>query len=113
MGLLTGVLSGMFGVGGGFVIVPALVLISGMAIHYAVATSLMVIVLVSISGVGSYLWGGGHLSWDIAAWFLVGGFIGIRFGTALSRRLSGARLQRVFSVAVVLVAIFVVARSIM
>ena len=51
---MTGVLSGMFGVGGGFVIVPALVMFSGMAIHQAVGTSLFVIVLVSISGVASH-----------------------------------------------------------
>ena len=80
LGLLTGILSGMFGVGGGFVIVPALVLFSGMAIHYAVATSLMVIVLVSLSGVSSYLWSGGHLSWQMTGLFLAGGFIGIRLG---------------------------------
>jgi uncharacterized protein len=42
VGLVTGFLSGMFGVGGGFVIVPALILFSGMAIHRAVATSLLV-----------------------------------------------------------------------
>ncbi len=55
VGLMTGVLSGMFGVGGGFVIVPALVIFSGMAIHQAVGTSLFVIVLVSISGVASHI----------------------------------------------------------
>ena len=49
VGVLTGVLSGLFGVGGGFVIVPALVLYSGMAIHRAVGTSLLVITLVSAS----------------------------------------------------------------
>ncbi len=62
LGFATGVLSGMFGIGGGFVIVPALVLFSGMDIHDAVGTSLMVIVLVSISGVSSYLLSGGQLS---------------------------------------------------
>ena len=50
VGIATGVLSGLFGVGGGFVIVPALVLFSSMAIHRAVGTSLLVITLVSISG---------------------------------------------------------------
>lgn len=111
LGLFTGTLSGMFGVGGGFVIVPALVLFSGMAIHNAVPTSLMVIVLVSISGVSSFLWGDGHLSWDITLLFLAGGFFGIRLGTALSRRLSGPRLQRVFAVAVIAVAVLILVRS--
>ena len=58
VGVLTGVLSGLFGVGGGFVIVPALVLFSGMSIHRAVGTSLLVIALVSVSGVASHLWAG-------------------------------------------------------
>lgn len=55
LGFLTGTLSGLFGVGGGFVIVPGLVLFSGMPIHRAVATSLLVIVLISVSGITSFL----------------------------------------------------------
>jgi len=58
VGIATGLLSGMFGVGGGFVIVPALVLFSGMAIHRAVATSLFVIVLISLSGFIAHLLSG-------------------------------------------------------
>jgi hypothetical protein len=55
VGLTTGFLSGMFGVGGGFVIVPALVLFSGMPIHKAVATSLLVIVLHLLGGMSAWL----------------------------------------------------------
>jgi uncharacterized membrane protein YfcA len=62
VGLCTGVLSGLFGVGGGFVIVPALVLVGGRAMHRAVATSLVVIALVSASGVTSYLAAGRPLA---------------------------------------------------
>jgi hypothetical protein len=111
LGMATGILSGLFGVGGGFVIVPALVLFSGMRIHTAIATSLMVIFLVSVSGVSSYLLGGGTLSWQLTLMFLAGGFIGMRLGSELSKRLSGPRLQRIFAVAVVVVALFVVVRS--
>ncbi len=112
LGLATGILSGLYGVGGGFVIVPALVLLSGMPIHHAIATSLMVIFLVSISGVSSYLLGGSRLSWQLTGLFILGGFAGMQLGSALSKRLSGPRLQRVFAVAVVLVALFVVAKSV-
>lgn len=111
VGLMTGILSGMFGVGGGFVIVPALVLFSGMEIHKAVGTSLMVIVLVSISGVGSYLLSGKQLSTDLTLQFLVGGFAGIWLGGLVAKRLKGPTLQKIFSIAVVLVAIFVIAKS--
>ncbi|TFH31018.1 MAG: sulfite exporter TauE/SafE family protein, partial [Myxococcales bacterium] len=54
-GLSTGILSGLFGVGGGFVIVPALTLVTQLDIHRAVATSLFVIAIVSLSAVGSVL----------------------------------------------------------
>ncbi len=111
IGLMTGVLSGMFGVGGGFVIVPALVLFSGMAIHQAVGTSLFVIVLVSISGVASHFAYGNELSWETTLQFMVGGFAGVWLGGIVAKRLKGKTLQRVFSIAVVLVAVFVIFKS--
>lgn len=112
VGLITGVLSGMFGVGGGFVIVPALVLFSGMAIHQAVATSLFVIVLVSISGVTSHIAAGNELSLETTLQFLVGGFVGMWLGSILAKRLKGPTLQKTFSIAVVLVAIFVILKTV-
>lgn len=110
-GLITGVLSGMFGVGGGFVIVPALVLFSGMKIHRAVGTSLLVIALISISGVTSYLVAGRELAVDTTLQFLMGGFVGIWLGGIVSKRLNGPTLQKVFAAAVVLVAVFVIVKS--
>ena len=112
IGLSTGILSGMFGVGGGFVIVPALVLFSGMRIHQAVGTSLLVIFLVSISGVSSYLISGRALSLQTTLLFLLGGFVGVWGGGRVARRLNGPALQQVFAAAVVLVAVFVIARSV-
>ncbi|TWT88621.1 Sulfite exporter TauE/SafE [Pseudobythopirellula maris] len=112
LGVFTGVLSGMFGVGGGFVIVPALVLFGGMRIHTAVATSLMVIFLISVSGVTSYTLDGGTLSWRLTALFALGGVLGMQLGTRLSAKLSGPTLQRTFALAMVAVAGFVVLKSI-
>jgi len=112
VGLMTGVLSGMFGVGGGFVIVPALVLFSGMAIHQAVGTSLFVIVLVSISGVTSHLVNGNELSLETTLQFMVGGFAGMWLGGIVAKRLKGPTLQKTFSIAVVLVALFVIFKSV-
>ena len=111
VGLLTGILSGMFGVGGGFVIVPALVLFSGMEIHRAVGTSLLVIFLISISGVTSYVVSGRELSLDTTVQFLAGGLVGIWLGGLVSRKLKGQTLQKVFATAVVLVAIFVIVKT--
>ena len=111
VGVLTGVLSGLFGVGGGFVIVPALVLFSGMAIHRAVGTSLLVITLVSASGVASHLWAGRDIPIETTLYFIVGGVLGMFAGIWASRYLSGPALQKVFAVAIVAVAIFVILRT--
>lgn len=111
VGVLTGVLSGLFGVGGGFVIVPALILFSGMSIHRAVGTSLMVIALVSISGVASQFWAGRAISPDVTVWFVTGGIGGLFAGQQIGRRLSGPVLQKVFVVAILAVATFVIIRN--
>ncbi len=111
-GLLTGILSGMFGVGGGFVIVPALVLFSGMEIHRAVGTSLFAIFLISISGVASSVASGRELSLETTAQFLMGGLVGIWLGGLVAGKLKGATLQKVFATAVVLVATFVIVKTI-
>jgi uncharacterized membrane protein YfcA len=111
VGVLTGVMSGLFGVGGGFVIVPALVLFSGMAIHKAVGNSLLVITLVSASGVASHLWAGRDIPIDTTLYFIVGGVLGMFVGIRASRYLSGPTLQKVFAVAIVAVAIFVILRT--
>lgn len=111
VGVLTGVLSGLFGVGGGFVIVPALVLFSGMSMHRAVGTSLMVIALVSVSGVGSHLWAGQSIPVGLTSVFVVGGLTGLFAGQQLGRKLSGPLLQQVFVIAILLVAVFVVLRN--
>ena len=112
VGVVTGVLSGLFGVGGGFVIVPALVLFSRMPIHRAVATSLLVIVLVSISGVASHFLAGRGISPDLTGLFVLGGAAGLFAGNMLARRISGVALQKVFASSIVAIALFVVIRSV-
>lgn len=111
VGVLTGVLSGMFGVGGGFVIVPALVLFSSMSIHRAVGTSLMVIALVSVSGVTAQVWSGRSVAPLITFLFVLGGIAGLLAGQQIGRRLSGPLLQKVFVVAILVVAVFVIVRN--
>lgn len=112
VGALTGVLSGMFGVGGGFVIVPALILFSGMSVHRAVGTSLLAIALVGVSGVASHVWAGREIPLDVTGWFIAGGIGGLFAGQAIGRRLSGPALQKAFAVAILLVAAFVIARNV-
>lgn len=112
-GVAAGVLSGLFGIGGGFVIVPSLVLFSRMPIHRAIGTSLLTISLVSVSGVVSHLASGRRLPWEIVGWFVVGGVAGLLFGSHLARRLAGPGLQRLFAIAIVTVAIIIVVKGIL
>ena len=111
IGIAAGILSGLFGVGGGFVIVPALVLFSGMSIRIAIGTSLMVIALISASGIASHLMAGRVFSIETASLFVAGGVAGMVLGSCLGQYLSGRTLQRVFAVAIVCVAIFVIVRT--
>jgi uncharacterized membrane protein YfcA len=108
VGALTGVLSGVFGVGGGFVIVPALVLLIGLSMVQAVATSLAIIMAVSASGFAGFAWqqaavaSGQHTPLWLAWWpVLAGSVFGMLLGTRLAPRLAGPALQRFFVVMMV------------
>lgn len=109
-GVITGLLSGLFGVGGGFLIVPALVLVASLPMRRAVATSLLVIALISAAGSASYLLAGRPLALVVTALFVLGGLGGMVLGARLSRRLAGPQLQKLFATAMVGVAIYMLAR---
>jgi uncharacterized membrane protein YfcA len=103
-GLGTGLLSGLFGVGGGFVIVPVLMAVTRMGINRAVATSLVVLVAVGLGGTAAAL-ARGTLPWAVLLPFVAGGTMGMLAGRALAARLAGPLLQRMFAAAIVLVAL--------
>ena len=103
VGMLVGVLSGMFGIGGGTVIVPALVWL-GLSQRNAAATSTLAIVPTSISGVISYA-AGGHVDWLAAALLFCGMFIGGQIGSWLLSRLPELVLRWIFVAFLVFVVI--------
>jgi uncharacterized membrane protein YfcA len=111
VGLGAGILSGLFGVGGGFIVVPALVLFSGMEIQRAIGTSLLAIALISASGTASHLLSGKDLSLGIAGLFTSGSIAGLLAGSWLAQRLAGPTLQKVFAAAIVVVAGYVMVRT--
>lgn len=113
VGATTGFLSGMFGVGGGFVIVPALVFFSKMSVHRAIATSLAVIVLISLSGFASHIAAGRAISLMITALFVVGGVLGMAVGGGIAKNLSAARLQKVFASGIIAVALFIASKTLL
>jgi len=110
-GLATGFMTGFFGVGGGFVIVPALVLVLGLPMRAAVGTSLLIIALNSASGLVARL-GAGGLDWGVTLLFILGGAAGVAAGVRLAGRLPQRRLTQAFAGLIVLVAAYVLYRSI-
>ena len=111
VGLSTGVLTGMFGVGGGFIIVPALVSFACMGMQRAIGTSLLIITLVSLSGTTGHIVAGKELSLQTAGLFSTGSLAGLFIGGWLAQRMAGPTLQRVFAISIVLVATYVIMRT--
>lgn len=105
IGALTGFLSGLLGVGGGFVIVPALRTMTELSMHSAVATSLMAIALTSLGTFGGAVLQGRAIPWVIALPFVIGALMGMLGGHALAPRIAGPRLQQGFAVLMLVVAL--------
>lgn len=100
-GLLCGFVSGLLGVGGGFIIVPVLTLFIGVRIHQAVGTSLLAISLISATGFTYHITEISMLPADLLALAILGSIAGILLGTLVEKRLAGPQLHRVFAVSVV------------
>ena len=111
-GLVVGFLSGFFGIGGGFLIVPAIMLGSGMATINAVGSSLVSVGAFGLTTATNYAVAG-LVDWRVAGVFVVGGIAGGLAGVKLSVRLSEKRgvLSKSFAVAVIFVAAFVLWKS--
>lgn len=109
-GLLVGWIIGLFGVGGGFVIVPVLVLGLRFSMLEAVATSLLVIVIGSSFALINRL-AAGDVDWAIAVPFSVAAGVGAFVGQRLGGRLGGERLRQAFAGLIVVTAIYTAVRS--
>jgi uncharacterized membrane protein YfcA len=112
LGLATGTLSGFFGIGGGFLIVPALMLATGMSIMNAVSSSLVAVTAFGLTTAASYAWSG-LISWGLAGLFIAGGIAGGWLGSRLARGLSARRgmLNTVFAAVIIAVALYMLLRS--
>lgn len=107
-----GLLTGFFGVGGGFVIVPALVLALRFPMPEAIGTSLLVIAINSATAIAARLGGHVHLDWPLLAEFTAAAIAGSLVGNRVASRVHPARLTRAFTVLLVAVAVYTAARSI-
>jgi uncharacterized membrane protein YfcA len=112
LGLATGTLSGFFGIGGGFLIVPALMLATGMPIINAVSSSLVAVTAFGLTTAASYAWSG-LISWQLAGLFIAGGLVGGLIGTRLAQLLSARRgaLNIVFAAVIMAVAFYMLVRN--
>ena len=110
-GVAVGFLTGFLGVGGGFLVVPALVVVLRMSMTQAVGTSLLIIVGNSVASLASRF-GALHLDWGVIAPFALAAIVGTVVGKRIADRLSGAVLTRSFAVMLVAVGLFVAAESV-
>ena len=109
-GMLSGFLSGLLGVGGGFVIVPALVRHTNLGIRSVQATSLAVIALVSVSGVEAAALQG-TVPWDIGLPFAGGAAVGLLVGRQFAQKFNAIALHKAFAWLALLVAMLMLARA--
>ena len=110
-GLGTGLLAGFFGIGGGFLIVPALIAASGIAMLAAVGTSLVAVTAFGLTTAANYALSG-LVDWRLAGLFIAGGLLGSTAGTRAARALSAkGALTKVFAAIIILVALYMLYES--
>ena len=109
IGLAVGALSGFFGIGGGFLIVPGIMLATGMPLANAIATSLVAVAAFGATTAFNYAVSG-FVDWRIAGFFIAGGVIGGLAGNLAGRRLGKAkgRLASIFALFVILTGFYIV-----
>lgn len=110
-GAVTGTLSGIFGVGGGFLVVPALIAVTCVSIERALATSLVGIFLISVSGFAANAANLSSGDAGLAGLFLLGSAGGMTGGAWLKQWIPAAALQRIFGLSVLGAAAYVILRN--
>jgi uncharacterized membrane protein YfcA len=112
LGVAAGGLSGFFGIGGGFLIVPALILATGMPILYAVGSSLIAVLAFGVTTAANYA-ASGLVDWPLAGLFVLGGVAGGLLGTRSAKLLARRKgaLNMAFAGLIFAVAVYMLVRS--
>jgi uncharacterized membrane protein YfcA len=111
LGFGTGVLSGLLGVGGGFILIPGLVLLGRLEIHRAMATAMFTVALVNVAAMIAHFFVGQRVSLETTGLFTMGGLLGLWPGTWLAARLPGVWLARVLAAGLLLLGAFIMVHS--
>lgn len=106
-GIFVGLITGLVGAGGGFLIVPALVLLVGLSMKRAVATSLIIITLKSLVGFLGDLGSGQLIDWQFLLLFTLFAIIGMLVGLALSKKIEASKLKKAFGYFILLMAVLI------
>ncbi|QQT28224.1 sulfite exporter TauE/SafE family protein [Sphingobacterium spiritivorum] len=113
-GVFLGIITGMVGAGGGFLIIPTLVIFAGMPMKRAIGTSLMIIAFNSLIGFVGFVEIDGHeVDWRLLFLFSIAAIMGILIGTLLSRKISGSNLKTSFGWFVLIMGIMILVREIL
>ena len=111
-GVIVGAITGIVGAGGGFLIIPALVLLAKLPMKTAVGTSLIIIAAKSLLGFLGDLRGDEVINWGFLGIFSIIAIAGILIGTMLSKRISNAHLRPAFGWFVLVMGIYIITREI-
>lgn len=111
-GVGVGVLTAIIGAGGGFVIVPALVLLAGLPVRAAVGSSLLIIAMNALSGFVGYI-GQVAIEWPLVVQFTLMASVGVVIGTRLVPRVPQARLKQGFAVLILVLGTYLVSRALL
>lgn len=111
-GVGVGMLSGFFGIGGGFLVVPGIIAATGMPLIYAIGSSLVSVMAFGLTTAGNYALSG-LVDWNLVAFFIAGGIAGGFAGRLAGRRLASEKraLSRIFAAIVAVVGAYVVWRN--
>ncbi|QQR85406.1 MAG: sulfite exporter TauE/SafE family protein [Flavobacteriales bacterium] len=110
-GVVVGMITGIVGAGGGFLIIPALVLLAKLPMKQAVGTSLIIIAAKSLIGFTGDLKGGGSIDWNFLLLFSAIAVVGIIAGSILSKRIPNEKLKPAFGWFVLLMGIYIIGRE--
>lgn len=110
--LIIGAISGLFGIGGGAMIVPAMIFLFGLSIHTAAATSMFVILFISIMSAGTHI-ALGHVVWEYVVFFILGAWLGGTFGAKVNQLSNSKILEWVLRLMLIIVGIRLISEGLM